>query len=450
MRKKYSEEDDIRIIEMVEKGMKHWEMGEVIGRTKRAIDGRVKQLIKKDKLKPKIIRGSIQVIINSLMKFDSVQTWFTNIIEQKDRLSYHTKRKYLCFLDDFLKFHGINNPDKIIEKYEEVRYKPEQQRQKVLDEYTKMLKLYLKELSNKGRKRITIALKVGSFCSFMTNNNIPFKYKTPKIHDKKRQNERLPTYEELDLMLKHMDLRLKSIILFCIQSGLRITTVLNLRYRHIKEDFEKGECLCRVDIPLELITEDQYLSKGGYLEHWTCIGFDATKYLRMYLNERRNGTLGYIMRGREYIPSKTKEEINDDSLLFRQYKNNRPLNSSEANTPFVYLALRLGIYSRTEKRFTIHTLRKYFESKCVDTDSDWIQFFSGHTFKGMKKVYELFNDESMYEVGKDEYAKSLCVLSFDEDFKKALEPIINEIEEKKKERDLKVKLFLDEQRGRQS
>jgi len=84
-----------------------------------------------------------------------------------------------------------------------------------------------------------------------------------------------------------------------IESGLRIGTLLQLRYKAVREDFEKQLIPCRV-----IVEREQ--TKGQTHDYYSFIGKNSVAYLSAYLNERKHGS-------RHVQP----ENITDESLLFK-------------------------------------------------------------------------------------------------------------------------------------
>src|SRR5208283_2983560 len=94
------------------------------------------------------------------------------------------------------------------------------------------------------------------------------------------RKDRAPKPEELQRLLDVADLREKVIVSILALGGFREGTLVRLRYRHVKEDLEKGT------IPVHIQVESD-ITKGKYHDYDTFLGEEAVEYLRLYLEARR-------------------------------------------------------------------------------------------------------------------------------------------------------------------
>jgi len=90
--------------------------------------------------------------------------------------------------------------------------------------------------------------------------------------------------------------------------GFREGTLVKLKYRHIRDDLEKGIVSLHVHIEAEI-------TKGKYHDYDTFIGKEAAAYLREYIETRRLGSPD----GK--IPP---EDLTDESPLIRNENNPKP------------------------------------------------------------------------------------------------------------------------------
>ena len=88
--------------------------------------------------------------------------------------------------------------------------------------------------------------------------------------------DRAPTPEELARMLDLANLRGRVIVSMLALGGFRLGTLCKLRYRHVREDFERGT------LPLHVHVEAT-ITKGKYHDYDTFMSKEAADYLRAYL-----------------------------------------------------------------------------------------------------------------------------------------------------------------------
>lgn len=166
------------------------------------------------------------------------------------------------------------------------------------------------------------------------------------------------TAKEIKKILEHSKLRQRTFFLMLLESGVRPDNLLNLRYRHIKEDFEANKIPMRIIIP-------QALTKDKVGDRWSFIGEDAFNCLKEYLSLRK--------------------EINDDDLIFQKekFRNGKGrMTESAISNIFRETALKLGLtdegqYSKP-KQLRLYTLRKYFRNT-IKVDSGYREFWMLHS-----------------------------------------------------------------------
>jgi len=143
-----------------------------------------------------------------------------------------------------------------------------------------------------------------------------------------------------------------------LESGVRPDNLLNLRYRHIKADFEADKVPMRIVIP-------QALTKDKVGDRWSFIGEDAFNCLKEYLSLRK--------------------EINDDDFIFQKekFRNGKGrMTESAISNIFRETVLKLGLTDEGEyskpKQLRLYTLRKYFRNT-IKADSGYREFWMLHS-----------------------------------------------------------------------
>jgi len=182
-------------------------------------------------------------------------------------------------------------------------------------------------------------------------------------------SDRAPTQQELTQILEIADLRGKAMISMLGLGGFRVGTLCCLRYRHVREDLEKGI------VPLHIHVEAE-ITKGKYGDYDTFISSEAVEYLKLYLEERRKGKLYGLKR---------PEQIHDDSPLFRnqQISQVMPLTPGGVHKIIHDLLLKAGLVKKTaEPRYELrpHSIRKFFRTQlaALGVNTDYINYMMGH------------------------------------------------------------------------
>jgi len=219
------------------------------------------------------------------------------------------------------------------------------QTQKVINQIDE----FIGDLQADNLAKSTISNYVKGVKSLFTNNNLilnlPF-----KSSKRVQYKDRTPTPEELQKIMDIADIREKTIISILALSGMRIGTLVKLKYHHVMKDLENGI------IPIHLHIESNIV-KGKYADYDTFLSREAVEYLKIYLETRRRGT-------RKIEP----ETILPDSPLIRNARNHSvdPISGSQIHRIVNALYKKSGLIRQsTSKRYKVrpHTLRKYFKTQ---------------------------------------------------------------------------------------
>jgi len=146
----------------------------------------------------------------------------------------------------------------------------------------------------------------------------------------------------------------KAIIACLFQSGLGVNELTQLNYEHIQEELEKGI----LPICLKLVRQ-----KTG-VPFKTFFGADAVKYLRLYLQ--------------------TKKNLTSDKPLFTKWGSEKRITPAAIQAKFSEIAKYLDFIKKKDLEgfnpVRPHSLRAAFESQLIGKVSDkLIQFFMGHS-----------------------------------------------------------------------
>lgn len=191
-----------------------------------------------------------------------------------------------------------------------------------------------------------------------------------KLHRHAVSRDRAPTPEEIEHMTELANLRDKIIILMLALGGFRIGTLCKLKYRHVKDDIERGIAPIHVHVEADI-------TKGKYSDYDTFVGKEASELLNTYFEARRTGGL----------PNKIPpESISEESPLIRDEhaKMVKPLTASQVYNVVHRLISQAGLLgSKTGRRYQVrpHSLRKFFRTQmaALGVQTDYIEHMMGHT-----------------------------------------------------------------------
>jgi hypothetical protein len=191
----------------------------------------------------------------------------------------------------------------------------------------------------------------------------------PKIRCTVTYRDRAPTPEELQHLIDLAELRGKVIISCLALGGFREGTLARLKYRHIKNDYERGVTPIHVHV-------EAAITKGKYGDYDTFIGQEAVAYIKAYLEYRQRGS------PRGFVPP---EKIMDDSPLIRYLhgKGTKPVTVISIYREIHELYRKAGLISQTRgRRYELrpHSVRKFFLTQMLaaGVNSDYANYMMGH------------------------------------------------------------------------
>lgn len=317
--------------------------------------------------------------------------------------SENTRKGYLNKFGKFCN-HLDLNPDRLVEEWKNVRY-DWKKRQRFLDLWSENVETYIyNELSDFSPwSKVTTA---GIMLSFFKHQKISLEVETLR-HPYVKYHNRDITKQEIERILDHCTIRNKAYFLMMLESGLRPTTLCQLRYSNIKSDFE------RKNIPMTIRTPSKIL-KDRVGERFSFIGEDGFRALKEYLS--------------------TRQPLNDDDFVFVKGKHgkNSPVTPSAFSNIFCNLVLKLGLDKITEvkkpKPLRLYCLRKYFRNNIRASDTAYREFWMGHKF-GTDEHY-LTRDVERH---REEYAKAYSNLRIYEKTPIEMKALTQELEKTKEE-----------------
>jgi len=273
------------------------------------------------------------------MENSIIENWLSKVANsEQTRKSYLNK---ITQFSNYLKEHGLNI-ETLKEDYRQAKYKGEIEKERFLDNLKDVIDNYLAYVKTLNYSPMHERLLMSIISSFLKKGcgikdiDIPMRKRAfVKYHN------RDITKEEIRKILEHAGLRERAFFIMMCESGLRPSTLLQLRYKHIKDDYEKGIIPMRIILPSALL-------KDRIPDRFTFIGEDGYRILKEYLS----------VRG----------QLKDDDLLFTATKPGRVkgeiITESSLSNIFNKLVQKLGldvsIGKAKPKGLKLYSLRKYF------------------------------------------------------------------------------------------
>jgi len=300
---------------------------------------------------------------------DLVQAWLDSVALSHSG-SKNTENLYRYHFGCFLKF--INATPEDIRKDSDAM--PEKQfRQK----YAQAIRAWCSQLMRENYTQSTISSFNGAVKSFFKYSDFPLSY-IPVIRRRVVFHNRDIEAAEIVKILSVSAPRERAFYTFMAQSGLRPTTICNLRLKHIEPDFSSGKVPPLVNVPEEL-------TKGQYHGYITFFAEDAIKYLKAYLNTRRP-----VDKKKNPLP------LTKDSYLFVNQGTEEPMVFNTVSSLFrkaVRMLKEKGEMDYDQKQkskpaeIRLYSLRKFFRKMANQAGFENVEYWMGHTGPGVDASY---------------------------------------------------------------
>ena len=351
-----------------------------------------------------------------LLKYESVEKWISNL---KKKAGWRTTVP--SFLRTLYRFteHSGKSPNELIAIASTAKKldQPEELTP-ATSVITELVQGFINELLSSGKRERARHVRT-CLISFFKANGISLELDSiPRVTKKE---EAVPSKEQVYAMADYAgSLRNRAIILCMYQSGLGITALRNLNYRHAKEQLEKNR------IPVRIRITSRINKKASQVPFYAFFGAEARDSLRAYINERRRKT----------------QKMREKGAKVRELTESSPLFASEGkNVPF---GERMGVSSiwrvvkdsaeRTglqKEKIHPNSLTKAFEAELNRSpiDEEITKYLMGSPIQGIK--YNVDEVEQKYLIcnfGRSELSKLAIVKEFVQSLGiKGLETKIQEI-----------------------
>jgi len=329
-----------------------------------------------------------------------MEYWMGELANRSDA----TREKYRSYFLKFCEWIG-QTPDQLVEQKKRDLKNDDPKVQRRIES---ALKGFIAFLEGEGSSVSTQQVAYAAVRSFFEMNYQPLRMRRGDYPTGESLGSRAATKEDIEKLLEDASLRIRALILFLKDTGLRVSDVVQLKYGVLSEGFENNEKF----IPLYLIT------KKNKIVAKTFVGPEAVGALKEYFEERREGT--------RRIPP---ENIGPKSPLFRtRTPKVKPVTRSGLSSTINFHAKKLGI----DSQFSAHSFRKYFQTQleAAGTNSNWIDQMIGHRLINSRDRYSLPSDQQL----KDAYMKAYTGLRVfkDTDFEARMSLLESQLEERNK------------------
>jgi site-specific recombinase XerD len=277
--------------------------------------------------------------------------------------SYHSCLLYTVNVQKYATWLGYA-PDLIIQDVKPIGNIPDPQR---VQNHSGYLNDYLAQLQDDGLKPGAVNNYIKAVKTFYRTNGVKVDLTEP-LSRRVTYKDRAPKPEELSKLLDIANLRGKVIVSCLALGAFREETLSKLKYRHVREDIENNILPIHVHIEAEI-------TKGKYHDYDTFIGAEASQFLKLYLDQRKKGTVK--------LPP---EELADESPLIRNETARTPksIGPKQLRKLVHELYMKADLIKQQKGRMydlRVHSLRKYFKTQLLSlgVQPDYVDYMMGHT-----------------------------------------------------------------------
>lgn len=277
-----------------------------------------------------------------LDEFESFRTWMDSL--RARRCSENTLRQYRWGFEKYLLFNAVN-PNDLLKEYDTA---PKGTAEKRLTRFLSEAQ-GLTEWTKSHISRMVQSFYKANFRPLALVISAPMP---------KRERDYIPSREEIRKMVQACDdPRDQALIMLLAQTGMRIGTLVELRWKHVKEEFAGNEPFL-IRVP----SRPTRRKRGGYV---TFMARDAMSFLRHHLLGR---------------------QLQDEDMIF-------DMDKATAMEVVRHAGERIGIaQERGLSEFRSHCFRKRITTLFIQAglEPDVINILTGHQAGGMPKAFREF------------------------------------------------------------
>ena len=324
-----------------------------------------------------------------MSKFSIVENWLSTVGYSHSN-SEQTRAMYQVNLQKFLDFIE-KTPEQIVKEYERASDR------KFKRLYAQYLMSLIRELQKKNYAPSSISSAVNTVRSFFKYNDLPLGFVPSGSNLIEFHNRDIEKNEILEI-LRLANVRDRAFFCMMAQSGLRPSTIANLKIKDIEGILEEN-----TPVPCK-ITVRQENTKGKYSEYFSFMGQESVSYLKSYLKTKNRK-----LTPEDYVFTKFGEKHEETSLdpailthiferlvLKLREKNVLSFKTSKKEMPIEtknHEPLRDHI-SRSELR--LYNLRKFFKKFAAQAGGEYTAFWMGHTSSLGVEIHYLNRDAEFH------------------------------------------------------
>jgi integrase len=304
----------------------------------------------------------------NLTEYDSTKIWLKHLGIK----SNGTRKAYLSAFSRFIDWIKMSPDDLREEKYSETKSAKPWEQSKVENKVREFLEY--RQQNNIFCK--TLKLDLTSIKSFFKANGLTLNIDNSEIPKGCGFGSKVPTHDEIRSLVEAAeDIRLKSLLLFLKDTGLRISDAVKVKWKDLK-DYGNGF------YGMKIITEKKNVPARPFF------GPETTRIIFLYKKKREMGT--------EKIPP---EQNIDEHPIFAQLCNpDEPINVMHIAVYFNKLTRLLGYTD-----LSAHGLRKFWEQNFKVEHPAIAKQFNGRTLTGDERAYHYKTDEQLFDIYKKNY-----------------------------------------------
>lgn len=315
--------------------------------------------------------------------------------------SANTTRNYLMSMQAFTEWVKME-PEELLEEAESEIMSGILPRKRKIKSY---FVGFRKNLQDSGLAPVTIKGYLTGVRSFYRSFDIELPT-LPRAGTKARtleQNNKIPTKEDIQAVLKVADPLEKAIVLLGVSSGLAANEIIALTVGQFKKGY---------DPETEITTITMRRAKVGY-DFTTFIGPEASRAIREYLKYReRTAKTTDITKLSQLEKQRVRDDL--DALFCGRWIRDDYLTSYDDSMRKMNLHSLMKLYrqlsdktARTDSAgqwnlIRSHNMRKYFYSALLNAgcDSFHAEFFMGHTLDDTRSAYFRASPDKLRDIYK--------------------------------------------------
>ena len=298
---------------------------------------------------------------------EALQYWMGELANRSES----TRKKYKRYFSLFCEWIGKTADELVTERKEDLKEEDLKNQRRM----ETLLKGFIAHLKSSGLSVSTQQVAYAAVQSFFEMHYMPLRMRRGDYPSGESLGYRAATKNDILKLLDSSSIRVKAMILFLKDSGLRVSDLASLKYKDVAKGLEEEAEF----IKLNLITQKNSISAR------TFIGPEAIEALKAYFQQRKEGT-------RRLSP----EEISDNSPLFRtRSREIAPISRSGMSSTITFHAGKVGL----DGQLSAHSFRKFFQTQleAAGVHPNWIDQMIGHKLQGATNSYSKPTDQQLKE-----------------------------------------------------